>query len=119
MSSEEARQFTSVCLVFANVGIIYCLAQTLHAYPLFDWDFANLEWVRTWLLFSILDNYGLVLSLSSLIMHSEEYIGLGLLWCAGICLPCLGSSFACAYLIYRLMHGSISLDGAITQRYFI
>jgi len=82
-------------------------------YPLFAWDFTNLDWCQVWLGYSVLDYYGASACLCAICLYSEESLVLGLVWSLSFCL--LGCPACMFWVCYRLViHGSLTLEGRKT-----
>lgn len=90
----------------AAVIIAVYLTRTLHKQPLTRWAMDDIDWTREWLLMTVLDYYGLVISLGLIVLFSEPF-PMNILWILSFSL--LGSPFACLYVIYRLAFKEIAL----------
>ena len=96
-----------LCYGILGVGCFCALTSTLVKQPLFPMQLSNVEWLRPWLLTTVIDYYGACWCLCGVIVWSEEPLPAAL-WCAGTSL--LGSPVCCLYILSRLwVHRSLKL----------
>jgi hypothetical protein len=99
----------TVVYAFLGLSVFVYLAVTLHAFPLFDWNFTNIHWTQAWLVMTVVDYYGSTLCLCGIVMYTEPNILYGLVWSLLMCL--LGSPFACLWICLKLMtHHTLKIE---------
>ena len=103
-SSSTTRKMKYQLLVqgfLAVIGILFAvtLYDTCMQQPLFPFQPNSNEWTKIWLFTTVGDFYVLSACLSTIILCSEPLLK-GVLWV--ILINCLGSPFACLYLILKL-----------------
>ena len=103
-SSSTTRKMKYQLLVqgfLAVIGILFAvtLYDTCMQQPLFPFQPNSNEWTKIWLFTTVGDFYVLSACLSTIILCSGPLLK-GVLWV--ILINCLGSPFACLYLILKL-----------------
>jgi hypothetical protein len=83
---------------FGILTAVYLIATT-NKYHYTEFDVESLHWLKAWFYASLVNYYGLALSLSVFIVASEPF-SWGFFWM--ICLLLFGSPVACFYVVYRL-----------------
>lgn len=61
-----------VLYAFLGVLCFSILARTLFNFPLIPFQLSSLEWLKNWLLMTVIDYYGAVLPLCGIILASEK-----------------------------------------------
>ena len=103
-SSTTNRKMKYQVLVQAfllSIGVLFAITlyDTCMEQPLFPFQPSNGEWTKRWLFTTVGDFYVLSACLSTIVLCSEP-LHIGLIWV--VLINCLGSPFACLYLINRL-----------------
>mmetsp|Transcript_45289 Transcript_45289/g.107771 ORF Transcript_45289/g.107771 Transcript_45289/m.107771 type:complete len:157 (-) Transcript_45289:181-651(-) len=87
---------------YALIGAAFAcrLLWNLAAFPIYPFKMDSAAWAGAWLITTIGDYYVVAFCLSGIIIATEG-LAKGIAWALAINL--LGSPFACAYLIYKLL----------------
>eukprot|EP00892_Ulva_mutabilis_P005553 jgi/Ulvmu1/336/UM001_0340.1 len=110
MVNTVAVSYSVLC-----VALVIAMIITLARSPLFPFQMSNLDWTQDWLIFSVIDYYGVSLCFCGIILATESLSITGALWVLGVLL--LGSPIACVYMAVRAAKASLALKNSPNEYY--